>query len=72
MSDRLSDIELKLQHVVVAVKDVTEWYDLGLQLGLSDASLRLIASNPDIEGRMRMMLSNMGCRLSQNYLYIDV
>ena len=58
MSDRPSDLEFKLQHIVIAVKDIiTEWYDLGLQLGLPDSSLRLIGSNPDIEGHLRMMLS---------------
>ena len=58
MSDRQSSLEFKLQHIVIAVKDViTEWYDLGLQLGLPDSTLKLIASNPDVEGRLRMMLS---------------
>ena len=58
MSDRPSDLEFKLQHVVIAVKDlITEWYDLGLQLGLPDYTLKPIGSNPDIEGRLRMMLS---------------
>ena len=56
MSDRPSDF--KLQHIVIAVKDViTEWYDLGLHLGLPDSILRLINSSPDIEGHLRMMLS---------------
>ena len=57
MSDRLSDLELKLKRVVTAVKDVTEWYDLGLQLGLPDSTLRLIADNHDVKGRTRSMLS---------------
>ena len=56
MSDRPSD--LKLQHLVIAVKDViTEWHDLGLHLGLPDSTLKLIGSSPDIEGHLRMMLS---------------
>ena len=58
MSDHPSDIEFKLQHLVIAVKDVnTEWHDLGLQLGLTDSTLKLIGSNPNIEGHLRMMLS---------------
>ena len=57
MSDRLSDLELKLQRVVIAVKDVTEWYELGLQLGLPDSALRLVAAHPDIMGHKRTMLS---------------
>ena len=58
MSDRPSELEFKLQHIVIAVKDVaTEWYDIGLQLGLPDSILKLIGSSPDIEGHLRMMLS---------------
>ena len=59
MSDRPSDSDLKLElkDVVLAVKEVAEWYDLGLQLGLPDATLALIAQHPDYEGRRRMMLS---------------
>ena len=58
MSDRQSEVEFKLQHIVIAVKEViTEWYDLGLQLGLPDSTLKLIGSSPDIEGHLRMMLS---------------
>ena len=53
MSDRL-----KLKYLVIAVKDViTEWYDLGLHLGLPDSALKLIESSPDIESHLRMMLS---------------
>ena len=57
MSDRPGDLEFKLQHIVIAVKDVGEWYDLGLQLGLPDSILAAIASHPDIKGRQRLMLS---------------
>jgi hypothetical protein len=40
------------------VRDVaTEWHDLGLQLGLPESILKLIGSSPDIEDRLRMMLS---------------
>ena len=56
MSDNIT--EFKLRHIVVAVRDViTEWHELGLHLGLPEPDLKLIASNPDIEGRLRMMLS---------------
>ena len=56
MSDNIS--EFKLRHIVVAVRDViTEWHELGLHLGLPESDLKLIGSNPDIEGHLRMMLS---------------
>ena len=56
MSDRPSD--LKLQYLMIAVKDViTEWHQLGLHLGLPESDLKLIGSNPDIGGHLRMMLS---------------
>ena len=48
MSDRLS--ELELNNVVLAVSDVAEWFALGLQLGLPNATLRLIAADPNIKG----------------------
>ena len=57
MSDNLSDKKLELKNAVLTVKDVTKWHDLGLQLGLSDAILESIAMYPDIEGRLRRMLS---------------
>ena len=60
MSDRRSDLEFKLQHVVIAVQDVAEWFDLGLQLGLPSATLRLIAADPnikDIKSQRLAMLS---------------
>ena len=58
MSDRPSDIEFKLQHIVIAVRDViTEWHDLGLQLGLPEYILRPIGSSSDVDDRLRMMLS---------------
>ena len=56
MSDCSVDINLELRDVVLAVKDVTEWYDLGLQLGLEDSLLASIAKHPDYEGHRRMML----------------
>ena len=56
MSDNIT--EFKLRHIVVAVRDViTEWHELGLHLGLPEPDLKLIGSNPDIEGHLRMMLS---------------
>ena len=60
MSDRPDDVEFKLQHVVVAVSDVVEWFDLGLQLGLPSATLRSIAADPntkDIKSQRLAMLS---------------
>ena len=54
----MSDIKkLELRNVMLAVRDVTKWHDLGLQLGLADATLALIATYPDIEGHLRMMLA---------------
>ena len=56
MSDNIT--EFKLQHIVVAVRDVnTEWHGLGLQLGLPEHILKPIGSHPDVEDRLRVMLS---------------
>ena len=57
MSEPRGKPKLELKDVVFAVKDVTEWYDLGLYLDLPDAILATIASHPDVEGHRRMMLS---------------
>ena len=60
MSDRPSELEFKLNNVVLAVNDVAEWFDLGLQLGLPSATLRLIAADPnikDIKSQRLAMLS---------------
>ena len=60
MSDRPtpSDLKLELKDVVVAVWDVIEWHDLGLQLGLPENLLRSIeVDHPNIGDRRRMMLS---------------
>ena len=60
MSDRPSDIKLDLHNVVNAVKGVvTEWFNLGLNLGLPDTTLRLIDSNHprDAESCLRTMMS---------------
>ena len=60
MSDRLSELELKLNNVVLAVSNVAEWFDLGLQLGLPSATLRLITAEPnikDIKSQRLAMLS---------------
>ena len=55
MSD---NVEFKLQHIIIAVKDATtKWHDLGLQLGLQDSTLMLIDQHPDTESHLRMMLS---------------
>ena len=54
----INDLKLpELKDLVIAVRGVVEWHDLGLQLGLPDATLRLIGLHPDIEGHLRMMLS---------------
>ena len=43
---------------MVAVRDVnTEWHGLGLQLGLPEHILKPIGSHPDVEDRLRVMLS---------------
>ena len=47
---------LELKDVVLAVKEVTRWYDVGLQLGLPEEMLKLISADRDIEGHLRMML----------------
>ena len=57
MSDRPSDIKLELKDIVLAVREVTEWHDLGLQLGLPEYVLKVIASHPNVEEHQRMMLS---------------
>ena len=58
MSDCPSELEFKLKHVLIAVEDVaTEWHKLGLNLDVPEHILNLVGSNPDIEDRLRMMLS---------------
>ena len=60
MSDRPSELEFKLNNVVLAVSDVSEWFHLGLQLGLPNTTLRLIAADPnikDIKSQRLAMLS---------------
>ena len=56
MSDRPSDVKLELKDLVVAVKEITDWYGLGLQLCLPVHILKKIRSNPDIDNRMSDML----------------
>ena len=46
----------ELKDLVLAVKDVGKWHDLGLQLGLPEPKLALIDKHP-VEDRLRMMLS---------------
>ena len=59
MSERPNgDLKLpELKDLVIAVRGVVEWHDLGLQLGLPESTLALIATHPDVEGHLRMMLS---------------
>ena len=58
MSDRSSEVYVKieLKDLVVAVKEITDWYGLGLQLCLPVNILDKIRSNPDIDSHMRDML----------------
>ena len=53
----LSDSRPELRDVLVALQDVTEWQDLGIYLGLPDATIRQIASHHDVMGHKRMMIS---------------
>ena len=57
MSDRLSDLELKLTNVMTAVKDVTRWFDLGLYLELPESKLKIVATQYGSEDGKREMLS---------------
>ena len=60
MSDVPGELEVKLQHVVLAVSDVADWFNLGLQLGLPSTTLEIIASDPsikDIKSKRLAMLS---------------
>ena len=57
MSGPPSDLGFELQHIIIAVQNVSEWYDLGLQLGLPDSTLADIASHPDVRRRKQLMLS---------------
>ena len=56
MSNRPSQVKIELKYLVVAVRDVTDWYGLGLQLGLPVHILNNIRCNPDINSHMRDML----------------
>ena len=56
MSDRPADLKLELKDVLLAVTDVTEWYELGLHLSMPVSILDRIAADPDIKGHKRMML----------------
>ena len=47
----------ELKDLLIAVKDIVNWHDLGLHLNLPEAKLASIATHPDIEGHRRMMLS---------------
>ena len=59
MSERPDDIAFKLKHIVTALRDViTEWHEVGIYLDLLEHILKPIGSNnPDVEGRLRMMVS---------------
>ena len=49
MSDRPNELQFKLNNIVLAISDIVEWFDLGLQLGLPSTTLRLIAADPNIK-----------------------
>ena len=46
----------KLKDLVIALRGVMEYHDLGLQLDLPESTLQLIDKHP-VEDRLRMMLS---------------
>ena len=46
-----------LKDLLIAVKDIVNWHDLGLHLDLPESKLASIATHPDIESHRRMMLS---------------
>ena len=55
MSVRADDIKFEIKNIITTLKDVvSEWYDLGIELGLPESILNLIGSSPDVEGRLRM------------------
>ena len=56
MSDRPSDVKIELKDLVVAVRGVSEWYELGLQLRLPVYILDKTEANPDFNSHMRQML----------------
>ena len=59
MSDNPEDKRLKLRHLLTAVEDVAEpskWYELGLELQLTEATLDNIRADPDHTSHKRMML----------------
>ena len=58
MSGRpITDLKLpELKDLVIVMRGVVEWHDLGLQLGLPESKLALIDKHP-VEDRLRMMLS---------------
>ena len=47
----------ELKDLLIAVKEIVNWHDLGLHLDLPESKLASIATHPDIEGHRRMMLS---------------
>jgi hypothetical protein len=46
----------ELKDLVIALRDLVECHALGLQLGLPDATLKLVDKHP-VEDHLRMMLS---------------
>jgi hypothetical protein len=58
MSDRADDIKFKLKNILTALRDIaTEWRAVGTQLDLPEHMLKIVDSNPNVEDRLRMMVS---------------
>jgi hypothetical protein len=54
------DLRRELSDIVLVLKDAltsTQWYDLGLQIGLPSSILDIIAAHPSTDDHGRMMLN---------------
>jgi hypothetical protein len=59
MSDSADDIKFKIKSILTALTDViTEWRAIGTQLDLPEHMLKIVDSNPNVEDRLRMMVSD--------------
>jgi hypothetical protein len=58
MSDSADDIKFKLKNILAALRDIaTEWRAIGTQIDLPEHILKIVDSNPNVEDRLRIMLS---------------
>jgi hypothetical protein len=58
MSDSADDIKFKIKNILTALTElITEWRAIGTQLDLPEHMLKIVDSNPNVEDRLRMMLS---------------